>query len=214
LLATGAKSRRHNAPEFTHNNKEPYMKNVSRGLVAVTAVLSCALAGEAGAQLAIAGGYEFSYGTGTASGDAFKNRKGAHSTLEVLFSTRFDGSATPWLMGIQAGYFAAENPSTECVPFPPLGCARPHPDLAYAGLLAAFEPHITPSTFVHAGAGAAFVQPSSAGGPTHAIFASARLGQEFGRRLAITVGGRYILVPDLRGYRSAVTSYSVGLRVR
>jgi hypothetical protein len=190
------------------------MRVFYRGLASRLSLLPLlAVASPAVAQPARSGGYDITYGVGTASGDLYINQKGAMATVEVLFSTRMDGTNTPFLMGAHIGYFASEDPTGECVPSP-FGCAPSYPDMAFAGLQGAYEPLITSSTFFHLSAGGSFLQPSSSGGPTIGLFGAARLGQGIGRHLGVTIGARSFFIPDLRGETSLLTTYSAGIRIR
>ena len=175
-------------------------------VIALTTFSSAALA-----QPARSGGYDFTYGVGSASGDFYVNPKGRMSTAEVLFSTRMDGTNGMLLMGALGGYFAADDPNGECAPTQ--FCAY-YPDMAFAGLQGAIEPMITSSTFLHFGAGGVFLQPSSSGGPTIGIVGSARVGQGIGRHLGVIGGARVFFVPDLRGFSTSLVTYHAGLRIR
>jgi hypothetical protein len=128
-----------------------------------------------------------------------------------------DGTNSPILMGATVSYFAQTDPTDGgvCVPAPEIGgCAPNFPDLALAGLMAAFEPNILTNTFLHVSAGGSFVQPSSSGGPTIAVHGSAKIGQSFGRHLALLAGARLLNIPDLRGFSATLTTYAITLRIR
>jgi hypothetical protein len=175
------------------------------------------LVAQPGAAQPRSGGYDFSWGTGTSTGEGYKNRSGQLTTAEVFFSTRMDGTNSPFLMGAQIGYFAQDDPTDggACVFVERIdGCARNLPDMAMAGLLAAWEPTFGVYNYLHASAGASFVQPSSDGGPTLAGHASARVGRAFGDHIAVFGGGRVLIVPDLRGFSVTLATFTVGLRLR
>ena len=180
-------------------------------------VLGQLIAHSVAAQPPRSGGYDFAFGTGTSTGEGYKNRSGKLTTVEVFFSTRMDGTNTPLLMGAQIGYFAQDDPTDggACIIVPRINlCARNLPDMAMAGLSVAFEPTFGTYNFVHLNLGGSFLQPSSDGGPTLAGHGAVKLGRSFGQHLAIFGGGRVLAIPDLRGFAVTLTTWTVGIRVR
>jgi hypothetical protein len=86
--------------------------------------------------------------------------------------------------------------------------------VAGAGVIAAFEPMITATTFLHLNGGIGVIQPLNDGGPTIAGLGAAKVGQGLSRHFAVMAGARVMYAPSFRGTPVTIPTYTVGLRIR